>query len=125
MEGLSGPYRLNLTWGRLKDYFLKAPIFTPIVVLECQQRQGGTVSKKRITTTTVTHEVIVIKNSAVALSTLCRECGDQSRMVTLEQAMAIAGVSSRTVYRWVESSSIHYFETPEGFILICLNSLAL
>lgn len=79
--------------------------------------------KKRITTTTVTHEVIVIKKATQAVSFSCAKCGDETRMVTPEQAMAIAGVNSRTIYRWVEDGHIHHRETPEGLVLICLNSL--
>ncbi len=44
-------------------------------------------------------------------------------MLTRDEAMALAGVSSRTVSEWVESREIHFVEIPEGFLLICSNSL--
>ena len=45
-------------------------------------------------------------------------------MLTAEGAAGAAGVSTRTIYRWVESGKIHFTETAEGRVLICLDSLA-
>lgn len=45
------------------------------------------------------------------------------KMVTPEAAAVVAGVSTRTVYRWVEAGKIHFAETPAGLVLVCLNSL--
>jgi hypothetical protein len=44
-------------------------------------------------------------------------------MIAPEEAMAVAGVSSREIYRWVEAGRVHFLETSEGFLLICLDSL--
>jgi excisionase family DNA binding protein len=44
-------------------------------------------------------------------------------MVTAEEAAAVAGVTRRTIYRWVEAQSVHFAETPDGALLICLDSL--
>lgn len=43
-------------------------------------------------------------------------------MVTPEEAAVLACVSPRTIYRGVEAGRIHFMETPEGLLLICLNS---
>ena len=40
-----------------------------------------------------------------------------------EEAPALASVSTRTMYRWVESGRVHFLETPEGRLLVCRNSL--
>jgi hypothetical protein len=45
-------------------------------------------------------------------------------MVKVDEAATIARVSSRTMYRWVESDKVHFAETPEGLLVICLNLLA-
>jgi len=45
-------------------------------------------------------------------------------MATAEQAALLAGVSTRQLYRWVEASKLHFTETPEGLLLVCLDSLA-
>ena len=45
-------------------------------------------------------------------------------MGTPDEAAILAHVSSRTIYRWVEAETIHFAETPDGLLLICLNSLS-
>jgi hypothetical protein len=44
-------------------------------------------------------------------------------MLTVDQAAAFSKKSSRLIYRMAESGYIHFAETPEGFLLICLQSL--
>jgi predicted site-specific integrase-resolvase len=44
-------------------------------------------------------------------------------MLTPEEAAALAQVSSRTIYRRVEAGELHFAETPEEPLLICLDSL--
>jgi excisionase family DNA binding protein len=44
-------------------------------------------------------------------------------MVTPEEAVAVAGVGLRTIYRWVEEGRLHITETADGLFRICLNSL--
>ncbi len=44
-------------------------------------------------------------------------------MITPEHAARIAGVSARRIYAWAESGKLHFAETPEGSLLICLDSI--
>jgi hypothetical protein len=44
-------------------------------------------------------------------------------MLTVDQAAAISKKSSRLIYRMAEAGYVHFAETPEGFLLICLQSL--
>ena len=53
----------------------------------------------------------------------CDACAAEVRMVTPEEATGVAGVSARTVYGWAESGRVHFAETPEGLLLVCLDSL--
>jgi hypothetical protein len=53
----------------------------------------------------------------------CSECGAQVMMVTPEQASAITQVSVRRINRLVEADGVHFIETPDRLLLICLNSL--
>jgi predicted site-specific integrase-resolvase len=45
-------------------------------------------------------------------------------MIAPEHAARIAGVSTRTIYVWVESGAIHFTET-HGRVLICPHSLSI
>jgi excisionase family DNA binding protein len=82
------------------------------------------VSKKRRIEITIEAERSVIfrkkRNNAQAR---CAHCAAQVRMLTPEEAALVAGVSQRTINRWVEAGKLHFTETPEGLLLICLNSL--
>jgi excisionase family DNA binding protein len=44
-------------------------------------------------------------------------------MLTAEQAAAFVGTSRRTIYRWVEAEKLHFTETSDGVVLICLDAL--
>jgi hypothetical protein len=49
----------------------------------------------------------------------------KARMVWCEeQAAALAEVSTRAIYRQVESGQIHFTETADGQLFVCLNSLS-
>jgi len=45
-------------------------------------------------------------------------------MVTADEAANLAGVTTRTVYRRIEQGKVHFMETAEGRVLVCVNSLA-
>jgi hypothetical protein len=70
-----------------------------------------------------THEVWVIRRAKANAQARCPACDDQLTMVTVDQAVEIVRVSARAIYRWVESDQIHFLETAEGRLLVCLNSL--
>jgi hypothetical protein len=95
--------------------------------------QGGAHTVKRRKTLKLTvdsHELLMIKNTGQLIRNTgqrqqlsCSECAGQ--MVVSEQAMALVGVSSRVLHREIEAGIIHFAETAEGSLLICLNSLLL
>lgn len=53
----------------------------------------------------------------------CAACAREAKMVTPQEAAAIAGVTERAIYRWLEAGKVHFTETPSGLLLICLDSL--
>ena len=67
-------------------------------------------------------ERLVISRPGRAVSPLCQECA--GGMLTLEEAVAVAGVSTRVIYRRVEAGAVHFAEMPAGLMFVCLNSLA-
>ena len=50
-------------------------------------------------------------------------CGEPVRMVTADQAAIVTGTSLRAVLRQVEAAQLHFTETAEGRLFICLTSL--
>ena len=79
--------------------------------------------KRRTEITIETHRVFVVRTRTGLPAAWCRECEDLVEMFTPEAAATLAGLSSRAVYRLVETESVHFTETHDGALLICLKSL--
>jgi hypothetical protein len=45
-------------------------------------------------------------------------------MMRPSQAASVTGMSARAIYRLAESGEVHFLETSQGILLICLESLA-
>ncbi len=80
--------------------------------------------KKRTLITVETDRVVLINGLPPSPLMWCAACAAEVRMVTVDQAAALAHISSRMIYRLVEDARIHFTETPEGRLFICLNSLS-
>jgi hypothetical protein len=88
---------------------------------------GGNVKRKRRTEITVETETIVClrRRSRAALTRWCPQCAAEVKLVTPEEAAAQSGLSLRAIYRKVEADRLHFSETADGRLFICLNSLTL
>lgn len=81
-------------------------------------------TKRRIEITVETERVWLARPKLCAPINLCAVCAPQrSVMVTASTAAAVSDVDSGTIYSWVAERAVHFLETPEGLLLICLNSL--
>ncbi|HEX5733482.1 MAG TPA: hypothetical protein VF131_11670 [Blastocatellia bacterium] len=99
----------------------------------------------RIRTEIVTKtDRIIMMNGRASLTAWCPVCSESSRLITPEQAAIITQTDARSIYRlietayaeqteraserdgahlWVETKTFHFFETTEGLLFVCLNSL--
>ena len=84
---------------------------------------GGKVRKRKTKITVESHQVTVIRHSQASVRAWCAVCGEPVRMVTADQAAIVTGTSLRAVLRQVEADQLHFTETTEGRLFICLNSL--
>ncbi len=95
---------------------------------------------------------IILMNGRASLTAWCPVCSERSRLITPEQAAIITQTDARSIYRlietayaeqteraprlpsttaserdgayaWVETERLHFFETTEGLLFVCLNSL--
>ena len=80
-------------------------------------------TRKRTEITIETDRLVVVSGRKVSIVSWCRECNQRVQMVTVDEAAAMAGLSSRTVYRWIEAEKIHSIETSERLLLVCALSL--
>lgn len=72
---------------------------------------------------TIQTERLLVVNQGESLYRLCSACGHEVRMITIDQAATLTQISSLEVYREVEAGTLHFLETANGSVLICLNSL--
>lgn len=80
--------------------------------------------KKRRTTVTVeSSEVLVIRKPGGSVLAWCPGCVAEAVMIRPDAAAVLTGLSTRTIYRRIEAERIHFAETTEGLLLVCLNSL--
>ena len=81
--------------------------------------------KKRTEITVETERLVVVGDARVPRHVnWCAPCGKQVEPVSTDEAAVLARVTSRTIFRWVELGRVHYWETPEGLLLICPHSIA-
>jgi hypothetical protein len=80
-------------------------------------------TKKTMEIRIETDRVLTIRRRRGVLQAWCQECGEQRDMICPEEAAGRAGVSLRAIYRRVEAKSLHFIETPDGLVFICLDSL--
>jgi hypothetical protein len=79
--------------------------------------------KKRMEIVVERDLVIVVRNLRGREAVWCAACGSLSRMASVDEAASIARATSREIYRSAEDGKTHSTETPDGRLLICLNSL--
>ena len=54
----------------------------------------------------------------------CRICGEDVKMIAAEKAATLCHCGRRKIYRWIEEGDLHFFETPDGDVLVCGRSLS-
>jgi len=73
-------------------------------------------------TTIETHQVVIVRRTPGATLAECPACLNNVKMVPLEQAALLSGVSLRDICRRVGDGDIHFVEAADGG-LVCLPSL--
>jgi hypothetical protein len=65
-----------------------------------------------------------IPESYNEVPTECLICREEVKMIAAERAAAICKCSRRKIYRWIEEGGLHFFEMPDGEVLVCGRSLS-
>lgn len=78
----------------------------------------------QMTKTVVTiHQLYVVRQHKNGAPEVCPDCNEEvASLLAPDEAAIITGISTRTIYRWVEAGSIHFRQTAGDSILVCLNS---
>lgn len=79
---------------------------------------------RRTEKTVEIHEFYAIRTASGSLPALCADCSTPDAiMLAPDHAAVLSQVPTRTIYRLVETGSIHYRETPNGSLVVCIRSL--
>lgn len=79
--------------------------------------------KKRTEMVVEREQVLVIRRLDDRQPRWCAECAGQAQMVSVDEAAVLAGLSERTIYRRVEAGQLHFAESTDGLLLVCVKSL--
>jgi hypothetical protein len=84
---------------------------------------------KRTEITIETEDVLILRGKVSATSPAasrrgCARCGAQAEMLTPESAARMYSADARAVFLLIVVGIVHFEETPEGSMLVCLPSLA-
>ena len=83
---------------------------------------GSIVSKSR-EITVETERLLIIRRRYQALEEWCDGCGELALMIRPDQAAAVTGHTLRAIFIDIENGRLHFRESPDGLVLVCLNSL--
>ncbi|HEX4950714.1 MAG TPA: hypothetical protein VFZ34_28885 [Blastocatellia bacterium] len=78
---------------------------------------------RRIEIVAVREQTYRGSEAATMCVTVCGTCEASSAMVPPDLAASLSGLHLRTLFRWIESGDVHFVETPEGNVFLCLNSV--
>ncbi|HYW70314.1 MAG TPA: hypothetical protein VE961_04735 [Pyrinomonadaceae bacterium] len=78
---------------------------------------------RRTEITIEAQRLLMISRRRVTAVTWCEQCAERVSFVGADEAAALCGVTPRAIYRWVDENQLHFVETPEGLLLLCLGSL--
>src|SRR5262245_62707894 len=86
---------------------------------------GATMDERQKKRTAVAiHQFYVVRQQNHAAPAVCSQCPVAiASLVAPDEAAVVTGISTRAIYRWVEAGVIHFQETANGSVLVCLNSL--
>jgi hypothetical protein len=79
--------------------------------------------KRRTEITIETERVLVISKRNTSALAWCAGCQSQAQMITPDTAARLANMSSRTIYKLIEADELHFTETSDHHIWICITSL--
>jgi hypothetical protein len=75
--------------------------------------------RRRTRTIIEQREVVIIRRSRQRKPVFCAECAEPIALITVAEAVRLAGINSRAVYRLIEAGQVHFAETADGIGLVC------
>lgn len=86
-------------------------------------RRSAVRVKRKVRITVTQERIVSLRGAQVPGAAWCPGCAAVVAMLMPDQAAAIAGVSTRHIFRWLEANRLHFVETGNASPLVCLDSL--
>jgi hypothetical protein len=67
--------------------------------------------------------VITVSRRHQAAGLWCSACGEEALMLTPDEATSVSRLSTRAIFKMIDTEQIHFSETTSGLIRLCLTSL--
>lgn len=72
---------------------------------------------------TIETDSLMILRGRTSPRAWCQQCGAETEVIPLDGVGVISNLQPTEVRAWMESEDLHRSQTPDGGVLICLNSL--
>ena len=79
--------------------------------------------KTRTEITIEKHRILRVRGRSGSVPRWCNSCGPDALMVSPVEAAVLAGVSVRTINRCVEAETVHFVESIDGRLYVCVRSI--
>jgi hypothetical protein len=80
--------------------------------------------KRRTEITIESRKLTLIRRVGGVKRTWCPSCNKEVEMLSADEAVILFRLSSRKIHRMVDEGKLHFTETPDGLLLICMNSFS-
>lgn len=99
----------------------------PPIGPQFNSRNAHTITLRRIEVTVerewARESIPMSQTPFIRLEAFCTGCAHRVSMLTPTAAAAVAQVTVRTIYRWVDEKKVHFIESPAGDLYVCARSL--
>ena len=73
--------------------------------------------------TVETERLLIIRRRYQAVEEWCPDCERLVLMIRPDQAAALSGRTLRAIFADIEKGLLHFLESPDGMVLVCLNTI--
>jgi hypothetical protein len=93
--------------------------------LACKRVSGSELAQlmKKTTRITIETERVLTLRGGRQGRIWCERCGAESEIVTLEALGNLVPEGSEKIQQWLDKGELHWSESPQGLVRICLRSL--
>jgi hypothetical protein len=72
---------------------------------------------------TIETESLLVLQARKPLRLWCPECGAEGEMIPLNDVGVVSNLPPAEVQAWMQAEDLHLSQSPDGGLLICLNSM--